>query len=216
VQWEPPGTVGATPENPAHSPPKRPARWALRILVAFAVLVGGCATFVGVNTRIRETAIALSKGATHNYVAASDAMAPSMPQGANFMTTSKVGKVHRGDVVTFTAPANVNLGSMTLIKRVIGLPGEVFEMRGGKVYIDGQPIAEPYLEPGTQTTCFGGAGQCAPERLADDQYYVLGDARGASRDSRGFGPISRSSMTGVVVRITSPPSKAGPVPGSSR
>jgi signal peptidase I len=211
--WAP---VAGAPWAPIPGAPRGSHRWVLWILVSFAVIFGGCGAFLGVNTRARETIIAVSKGANHSYYAASDAMAPAMPAGARFMTKSNFGTVRRGDVVTFTAPGPAGIAvpsNQLVVKRVVGLPGELIDVRDGDVIINGAPLVESYLAPGTRTECQ--AGTCRVS-IPDDSYFVMGDKRSNSRDSRFFGVISRASIRGVVIRIVSPPSVAGAVPGSSR
>jgi signal peptidase I len=105
--------------------------------------------------------------------------------------------VHRGDIVVFKAPPGVESADIQdLVKRVIGLPGDTVEGRGGHIYIDGRLLKEPYLPAGTQSKTFG------PEHVPAHEYYVLGDNRPSSKDSTVFGPISRSLIVGrVFVRI---------------
>ncbi len=91
----------------------------------------------------------------------------------------------RGDIVVIDMPDQ----SEMLIKRVIGLPGETIEIRGGQVYIDGHPLEEPWrVHPG---------GSDYPPRLIPPLHvFVLGDNRGASNDSRSFGPVPIEYIVG--------------------
>lgn len=82
------------------------------------------------------------------------------------------------------------------IKRVIGLPGEVVEGRGGTIYVNGLQMVEPYLPPGTITADFG------PVTVPEGHLWVMGDNRSSSSDSRVFGPIRESTVVGrAVVRV---------------
>jgi len=81
-----------------------------------------------------------------------------------------------------------------LIKRVIGLPGETVTIANGQVQINGQPIAEPYLN-GLSTQCF----QNCAVTLGVGQYFVLGDNRPNSLDSRSFGPVNADNIIGQVI-----------------
>jgi signal peptidase I len=79
------------------------------------------------------------------------------------------------------------------IKRVIALEGETVEGRNGFVYVNGRLLDEPYLPPEVQTSDF------APVTVPDGRLWVMGDNRGNSGDSRGFGAIERSSLVGRTV-----------------
>jgi signal peptidase I len=91
-----------------------------------------------------------------------------------------------------------------LIKRVIGLPGEVVEGRGGRVYVDGRELLEPYLDPALATETFG------PITVPDDHVFVMGDNRlpNMSQDSRAFGPVPIDSIVGRAVARVWPPPRA--------
>jgi len=99
----------------------------------------------------------------------------------------------RGQVIVFYE--NAEHTGIPLVKRVIGLPGETVEIRGGRVLINGQVLDEPYLH-GVLTTC----DLCNyPIVLGPDQYWVMGDNRPNSRDSRSFGPIRSDQIVGEVI-----------------
>lgn len=95
----------------------------------------------------------------------------------------------RGDVVVLHDPAG---SPELLIKRVIGLPGERVTIANGRVFVDGQPIEEPYL---TQETQGGGRSWVVPPFTV----FVMGDNRSASRDSRVFGPVPLDQIVGRAV-----------------
>ncbi len=104
--------------------------------------------------------------------------------------------VHRGDIVVFESPPNEGSSTKDLIKRVIALPGETVESRDGRIVIDGQVLDEPYLEPHVQT------GPLDKVTIPPDHYWVMGDNRGNSRDSRFFGAIPESLIIGrAFVRV---------------
>ena len=99
----------------------------------------------------------------------------------------------RGQVVIlYTSPERLE---EPLIKRVIAGPGETIEIANGEVRVNGQTLAEPYVQ-GKATSCFG---QCGPLTLGPDEYFVMGDNRPSSRDSRSFGPIPGRQIIGRVV-----------------
>ena len=107
----------------------------------------------------------------------------------------------RGDIVVFKMEG---LGPIPYIKRVIGLPGEWIETRGGRVYIDDMPLVEPYLhvetEPGIPLT-----------RVPADSVFVLGDNRASSSDSRDFGCVPYTTILGRACFRYWPPLAVGPV-----
>lgn len=95
----------------------------------------------------------------------------------------------RGDIVVLHDPTG---GSELLIKRVVGLPGERVTISEGRVYVDGVRLEEPYL---TQETQGNGRSWTVPPLSV----FVMGDNRGASRDSRVFGPVSLNQIIGRAV-----------------
>jgi signal peptidase I len=99
--------------------------------------------------------------------------------------------VHRGDVVVFSRPPGFDVADDDLIKRVIGLPGETVSGHGGQVWIGSKPLTEKYVNP----SCHGTA-DFAPITIPANEYFVMGDNRCDSSDSRVFGPIQRSSIVG--------------------
>jgi len=110
------------------------------------------------------------------------------------------GKPQRGDVVVFYLEGQPK----DYIKRVIGLPGETIEVSNGTVLVDGRPLDEPYLTPSNVTY---------PQRqLGEDEYFVLGDNRGNSSDSRSFGPIHLSNVVGRAWIVYWPPTDWAIVP----
>ncbi|HEU5103566.1 MAG TPA: signal peptidase I, partial [Roseiflexaceae bacterium] len=99
----------------------------------------------------------------------------------------------RGQVVVFfKTPAR---DEDALIKRAIGLPGDTIELRDGAVWINGQLLAEPYVND-APTLC---GNYCRAFTLGPDEYFLMGDNRANSLDSRNFGPIPASQLVGRVV-----------------
>lgn len=97
----------------------------------------------------------------------------------------RIYKPSRGDVVVFKAPTSTNVD---FIKRIIGLPGDTVRVENGFVYINDKKLEEPYEKQETRGNLV--------LTLGNDSYFVLGDNRGGSTDSRVFGPISRSTIEG--------------------
>jgi len=115
----------------------------------------------------------------------SESMVPTLKTNDRVIVNKlsyKLHPVHRGDIIVFKAPPKVDPGIKDLVKRVIGLPGEMISARAdGHVYINGTLLREPYLPTGVTTTPpFG------PFRIPKDSYWVMGDNRGNSKDSRYF------------------------------
>jgi signal peptidase I len=109
----------------------------------------------------------------------------------------KFHSIHRGDVVVFRKPPNLQLNDEDLIKRVIGLPGEQISGHDGSVYVDGRKLTEPYVNP----AC-GGTSDFNPVTVPKDDIFVMGDNRCNSEDSRVFGPISQDLVVGhAFVRV---------------
>jgi signal peptidase I len=111
--------------------------------------------------------------------------------------------VHRGDIVVFKHSPGFDPTIKDLIKRVIGLPGETVQGRGGHVFIDNHELNEPYLPAGMVTTDFG------PRVIPAHSYWVMGDNRINSSDSRVFGAITRSQLVGRAFVLIWPLNRLG-------
>jgi signal peptidase I len=121
--------------------------------------------------------------------------------------------VNRGDVIVFELdPEDVGPdGIKDLIKRVIGLPGDVIETRNGAVYVNDHRIDEPYLPDGTLTGDPSNGRNPSIERqtVPEGHVYVLGDNRSNSADSRYRGPIAIDSIVGRAFVLVWPPGDIG-------
>ena len=113
--------------------------------------------------------------------------------------------VREGDIVVFSQPPLDHCGGAQggdLVKRVIALPGQTIYSSGNSIYVNGRLLAEPYLphdDPlGPQIP---DASSRHPYRLPPGEFYVLGDNRAISCDSRYWGPINGSSIIGKVVLV---------------
>ena len=115
----------------------------------------------------------------------------------------RLGDIHRGDVIVFRYPRDE---TKSYIKRVIGLPGDTVRIDHGRVYVNGHGLSEPYV----------------PSRYADDrsqpemkipahEYFVMGDHRSISSDSREFGPVGRGLIYGKAAFVYWPMDQAGVV-----
>lgn len=110
----------------------------------------------------------------------------------------KLGDPKRGDVVVFHAPAAANCPQGTgcdFIKRVIAVPGETIELRDHVYYVNGQPLPEPYI-PEENVTNPGPYIEGRVMTMGPDDYFVTGDNRPHSSDSRVWGPITKEEIVG--------------------
>jgi signal peptidase I len=175
------------------------SRWLLEWLLVIVVAAG---VAIGMRTYVVGT-----------YFIPSASMEPTLMIGDRILVNKLSYHYHsieRGDIVVFgrppdEAPSNIK----DLVKRVIGLPGETIKSGpNGQILIDGSPIAQPWLtagarlSPGPPIT----ASTVGCHRGADDsclippgEYFMMGDNRGNSEDSRYFGPISGSLIVGHVI-----------------
>lgn len=120
--------------------------------------------------------------------------------------------VHRGDIVVFARPPLEDQEYADLVKRVIGLPGETISSKAGSVYINGKKLDEPWLPAGPSSFTGPLAGGDphpqfnlpGPVKIPVGYYYVMGDNRTDSEDSRFFGPIPKSLIVGRAVAVIWP------------
>lgn len=119
----------------------------------------------------------------------------------------------RGDIALFEDQQPHVPGDDPLIKRVVALPGETVRLRNGELTVDGEPLHEPYVEndpckPGHPKTCSFG-----PITVPQNHYFMMGDNRTNSVDSRFFGPVPEDDVIGEALLRFWPPARAGG-PGS--
>jgi signal peptidase I len=179
---------------PANPPQRRPHRRRLRGLLEWlaVVAVALVAAFL-VKTFLLEA-----------FYIPSGSMIPTLEIGDRILVDKlsyDLHAVHRGDIIVFRRPP-ADTGEphiKDLVKRVIGLPGETIASRGNQVLIDGHVLREPWLRPGTPL-----GEPIRPQVIPKGEYFVMGDNRADSADSRVFGPIPRSLIVGRVVAIVWP------------
>lgn len=138
-------------------------------------------------------------------------MQPNFPD-AEYLLTEKVkyylNKPKRGEVVVFTPPVSE---TDEYIKRIIGLPGDLVRVENGRVFINDEQLIEPYLDESVYTADEGFLGEGANYLVPDGKYFVMGDNREHSSDSRAFGPVSFKKISGRAWVIYWPASQAGTV-----
>jgi signal peptidase I len=123
-------------------------------------------------------------------------------------TLLPIEPIRRGDIIVFKYPEDPE---RDFIKRVIGLPGETVEVRNKKVYIDGRPIDEPYVhflfppeepEPGVpELPDFNVTRNYGPVRVPDREYFMMGDNRDNSQDSRYWGFMPAEYVKGKALFV---------------
>jgi signal peptidase I len=127
------------------------------------------------------------------YKIPTQSMSPTIEMGDKIIADMKVYQNKaplRGDLIVFKYPLRE---SVSYVKRLIGLPGEVLEIRNRTVFINGQPLQEnyvKYLDPGSVNEHFG------PVAIPPNQFFVLGDSRDNSQDSRYWGLVKQSQILG--------------------
>ena len=143
-----------------------------------------------------------------NYRVVGRSMDPTL-ENDQFLVVNRLGyRLHdpqRGDVIVFDDPRD---DGRRLIKRVIGLPGELLEVKQGQVFINQLRLDEPYIvNPGRYSQ--------PPTPIPEDQYYVLGDNRNNSNDSHNWGTLPRQKIVGKAWLTYWPPELWGVIPHES-
>jgi signal peptidase I len=140
-------------------------------------------------------------------------MAPTLDDGDRILVNKvpyRFDHPHRGDVVVVEAPVRAGgtgwawpVEEERFVKRVVGMPGETVEGRDGRVLVNGIPLDEPYLVPGTSTRPFPAVV------VPDGSYFLMGDNRLLSIDSRSFGPVPGDAVVGRADAVIWPLGSAG-------
>lgn len=137
-----------------------------------------------------------------------DSMQPTLQDG-EWLFINKIGFIigdpKRGDIVILKDPSG-DLGyRQFLVKRIVGLPGDVIEITNEKLYVNGLELAEPYTDIGIQDGNYG------PEKVPSGHYFVMGDNRHiwASTDSRTFQSVPRKLIKGKAQFVLWPIDKIG-------
>ena len=132
-------------------------------------------------------------------------MEPNFHNGEYILTDKVSYRLHapsRGDVVVFHSPQDERVD---FIKRIIGLPGETVEIRGGKVYVNGMPLEEEFLRDSPSYVF-------EPTRVPQGNYFVLGDNRNNSSDSHVWGMVPEENIIGRAWVRYWPPDALGLFP----
>jgi signal peptidase I len=132
-----------------------------------------------------------------SYSMPSNSMAPTLKRG-DFIVVSvwtyALGEPQRGDLAVFEAP---HTPKVNYVKRVMGLPGDRVAMRDGQLFINGQALAEPYLNP-DQSHATPDSLNMEERLVPEGEFFMLGDNRHNSNDSRYWGMVERDKLIGRV------------------
>lgn len=190
----------------------RPAHSSVRAAIEWVVVIGGAVA----------VALLIKTFLLQAFYIPSESMEPTLVKNDRVLVNKlayDLGDIQQGDVVVFEKPETdvTALDVKDLIKRVVGLPGQAVAIEGGRVLIDGQPLDEPYLAPGTTT--LPGTGTVDPTSadrtvhacstadpcvVPDGYVFVMGDNRSNSQDSRytQVGFIDQDTIVGkAFVRV---------------
>jgi signal peptidase I len=177
----------------------RPIRVATEWLVVVVLAVGG--------------AILLRSFVVQTFSVPSSSMYPTLQIGDRILVDRIPGlahSIHRGDIIVFhKVPTDQGgTGPEDLVKRVIGLPGDRISSVGDTIYIKGKPLAEPWLhldavsaEGACAQSAFDIPKQYSVKPIPAGHYFVMGDCRGISDDSRFWGTVPVSSVIGRVFTV---------------
>lgn len=189
-----PFDVPATPVPEAVGRRKSGARNHRWLLEWSAVLGVALVLAVGVRTYVAQM-----------FFIPSGSMLPTLQIGDRIVVDKlsyRLHGVHRGDVVVFERPPLEQANYANLVKRVIGLPGDTIASVDDQVYLDGRPLPEPWLpDPRPATSPSGlpdGFSLHHPFTVPAGEYFVMGDNRTDSEDSRYFGPIPANLIVGKM------------------
>ena len=170
-------------------------------LILLAILLYGYLTYVqkfDLGTVFQSATQGNTKGNTQAFKFSGMSMSPNLLDGQYWISDKTVyisSSPQRGDVVTFKDLKDPNL---IYAKRIVGLPGEEIEIKEGQVYVNGQLLNEPYLAPEAITVNGDYPKEREKLKIPADNYYILGDNRPKSSDSRIFDSVPRVNITGKL------------------
>ena len=174
---------------------RRSSRWVVEIGIVVVVAV--------------VIAILLRTFVVATYSIPSGSMEPTLQVGDRIVVDKLSYHLHgidRGNIIVFSTPAKENCAGppvSALVKRVIGLPGELISLSGGRVYIGSKVLSEPWLPPSMRSATDPGPSAAPysrhhPYRIPPGDVYVMGDNRTFSCDSRYWGPVHETTIVGKV------------------
>lgn len=121
-------------------------------------------------------------------------MLPTIADGDRMLIESNFGELKRADIIVFKYPKDT---TKFYVKRIIGLPGEKVEIKEGVVFINGEPLKEEYVDQ-----LYNQSGDTREEKIVPEgNYFVLGDNRDNSSDSRIWGTVDKNLIIGKYLSI---------------
>jgi signal peptidase I len=185
------GGVGESPGT------RRSRRWVVEWL---AVLIVAGVLALGVRSYVAQM-----------FYIPSGSMLPTLQVGDRIVVDKLSYRLHgvdRGDVVVFRKPPLEQADYADLVKRVVGLPGDTLSSVGGRLYVNGRALSEPWLPRPLPLTSPSplpeGFSLNRPYTVPAGEYFVMGDNRTDSEDSRYFGPIPQSLIVGKMAFVAWP------------
>lgn len=127
----------------------------------------------------------------HPVIVDGESMEPTFHDGQLLLCSTDMESLNRFDCVTAAVTDRD-----TVIKRIIGMPGETISMIHGRIYVDGRILTDDNERP----VCQDAGVLSSPVTLGEDEYFIMGDNRNHSSDSRTFGPVKKEQITGKVTK----------------
>jgi signal peptidase I len=182
----PTGTIDP-PRHDADARRRRRRRSRIRALASWGIFI---VVVLLASTAVRAYAL-------QTYYVPTPSMSPTLVPGDRIIVDKLSSTIRRGDIVVFRDVPGDKGGPPTLVKRVIGLPGERISSVGDTVYINGKPLKEPWL-PSLTGDCYESAALIKAMTIPPKRYFMMGDCRGDSGDSRFFGTVPLGNVVGKV------------------
>jgi signal peptidase I len=160
---------------------------------------------IGITILIAVAIFVSIKATMQGYEVQYTCMLPNIEEGECIMVCKAsyfFSDPERGEVIVFWPPEEAG-SSVPFIKRVIAQPGDSIEFKDDKILINGVSLNEEYINGPPHYDAK------PPKKIADNEYFVLGDNRNNSRDSRSWGPVSQDDIIGKAWFVYWPPSKWG-------
>ncbi|MGH3157209.1 MAG: signal peptidase I [Streptosporangiaceae bacterium] len=194
---EPASSQGDVSGDPEAAPPRRRKRRRRALTETVIAIAVALLLALGLRAFVFQT-----------YFIPTSSMVPALDVGDRILVQKAFFSwhdVHTGEIVVFSHPPRDDCGGPSegdLVKRVIALPGQTIYSAGNNIYVDGRLLPEPFLPHYDPLgPPIPDASKARPFRVPAGEFYMMGDNRAISCDSRYWGPIKGSSMVGQVVLV---------------